>query len=209
MAIGVLEVLSTSIGLAYVIGVILWIRRLRQHREKLAQVRSAFVETILQCIKNKTLQGLTNLHDLYQAHFGKEMIEPGDFEELSQLIRRAILSLATSTQMSGFRDVISGLEALLAANEERLRKEKVRLPFSETPLPERQLLEDILELTSADKDLVRSKLTELAKAVKIRQETIEKLANEGHQSVVLARWGVAGTIVFSLVSILISILAMK
>ena len=38
--------------------------------------------------------------------------------------------------------------------EERVRQEQIRIPFSDAPSPERQLLEDILELTTNDKDLV-------------------------------------------------------
>lgn len=183
----------------------------RQQAERMAR-RESFVEAILRCLERDTLSSINDLHDLFRAHFTKSNLNYGDFEGLSQLVRSAIKKVATGENMSRQKNLSKGLpqlRTLLAANEDCLRQEQVRIPFSGTPSPERQLLEDILELTTSDKELIRFKLNELAKAIRVRQETIDRLGTESHQSLVWAKWGLAGTVVFSLISIALAVWALK
>lgn len=180
-------------------------RRLERH----VALQLSFVDVVTRCLENDTLSSLDDLHDLYRAHFNHSMRGLGDFEELSQLIRQVTLRVAVASHLKELHKGLPRLKTLLAANEEHVRQEHIRIPFSDAPSPERQLLEDILELTTNDKDLVRSKLNELGKAVRIRQDTIERLGTESHQSLVWAKWGLAGTVLFSLVSIALAIWTLK
>jgi hypothetical protein len=82
------------------------------------------------------------------------------------------------------------------------------VPFSGTPEPERQLLEAVLELATENTRRVVPKLDALAKAIRIRQDAVEQLGKESGRSLRLARWGWLGTAGFSILSIILGILAL-
>jgi hypothetical protein len=67
------------------------------------------------------------------------------------------------------------------------------------------LLEDILELTSSDKTIVGGKLTRLAELIMARSETIKTLGEEKGQARRLAYLGVAGTVLFGILSIVLTL----
>jgi hypothetical protein len=69
-------------------------------------------------------------------------------------------------------------------------------------------LQEALELAAEDTRKVDPKLDALAKAIRIRQDTVEQLGRESGRSLKLARWGWLGTAVFSILSIILAILAL-
>jgi hypothetical protein len=81
------------------------------------------------------------------------------------------------------------LRELLAANERALEVERMCAPFSGTPELEREILEDLLALPAEEKTKLTAKLDALAKAVRFRQDTLERLSEESDRSLKLARWG--------------------
>jgi predicted DsbA family dithiol-disulfide isomerase len=100
------------------------------------------------------------------------------------------------------------LENLLAANQRALEAEFQWAPFSGTPMPERQLLEEVSELATADRAAAGTKLAALAKAIRIRQDTVERLDRERGLSLRLARWGWLGTVGFSVLAIVLGVMAL-
>lgn len=188
----------------YAVAIVWVIARLRRKRAELAARESSFVDALIASMENDSVSSLEHLHDLYRAHFDENLSGLVQVENVSRLLRQAIhiQRIATSHPANLHHPLLSKLPALrtlLSSNEERVRQEQLRLPFSDAPAPERQLLEDILELTTSDKEVVRTKLSELGKAVRIRQDTIDRLGKESHQSLVWAKWGLVGTVVFSLI----------
>jgi hypothetical protein len=103
---------------------------------------------------------------------------------------------------------IQVLRELLAVNQRTLEVELQCVPFSGTPEPERQLLEAVLELAAENTRRVGPKLDALAKAIRIRQDAVEQLGKESGRSLRLARWGWLGTAGFSILSIILGILAL-
>ena len=97
------------------------------------------------------------------------------------------------------------LKLLTNSIHELLKEEEKRVPFYGTPDLERSLLEDILEITASDKELINVKLTRLAELIKARQDTINVLGEEKGEARKLAYWGLAGSVVFGMVSIILGI----
>ncbi|MFO0894509.1 MAG: hypothetical protein U0574_06080 [Phycisphaerales bacterium] len=178
-------------------GVALWRQQAAQERR-----RKEFVAVILRAMTNGALSSLEDLHALARAHFGTRVQGLHALEDISQQLREAMLIISSSIGASS-RDLghLPRLRELLTENDIRAKQELIRVPFFGTPSPERQLLEDILELTRSDREHVKAKLSDLATAIRVRQETIERLGAESHQSLKWAKWGLAGTVIFSVISI--------
>lgn len=202
---------GSAFVLAYAIGVWLGWRSIVRRRERYRQREAAFVQLLLGAVRNGTAASLPNVVDLYRAHFHDERPGGPIHAHLSELLRRAELVIAAEGKYVIAADVKENLPLLrrvLAENEELARQEEVRIPFSGTPSPERELLQDVLELTASDRDIVRAKLTEIAHAVTARHDTIHRLGEEGRQSLRWAKLGLAGTVAFSIISITLGIWAL-
>jgi hypothetical protein len=202
-----LSVLSGAVVLAYGLGMWLWWRSVVRRRERYRQQEVAFVPILLGAARNGAALALADVIDLYRAHFEED--NPGAIHShLSKLLRRAELAIAAQgihVVAADLKEALPLLRKFLSENEVLVREEEVRIPFSGTPSPERQLLQDVLELTAGDRDIVRSKLTEIAHAVTVRQDTIQRLGEEGRQSLRWAKLGLVGTVVFSMISIALGI----
>lgn len=160
-------VLGIVSAIAY-IGIVLWfVARFRRRRAENAARDDSFVSQVIACIRNGSVESIEHIHDLYSSHFGARVDGLSDLNHLSHLLRRSIQKIASSNQVGDSNhaliDKLPSLRQFLSANEERVHKEELRLPFSDAPHPERQLLEDILEMTKNDKEVVRTKLGELGK----------------------------------------------
>ncbi|MBA3016553.1 MAG: hypothetical protein KJ550_00795 [Proteobacteria bacterium] len=103
------------------------------------------------------------------------------------------------------KDKLVVLRELIETLNESLSAEERRVPFYGTPEQERDLLEDILELTTADRDIVNSKLSRLAELIRVRQDTVNTLGEEKGKARKLAAWGLTGTIIFGVLSVILKI----
>ena len=59
---------------------------------------------------------------------------------------------------------------------------------------EREILGELLELPAEDKTKLTAKLDALAKAIRFRQDALERLEEEGARSLRVARWGWYGVL---------------
>ncbi len=205
--------LGTLGVIAYVAAVLWFIARFRRRREEEKARDDLFVSQVIACVRNGSVESIDHISDLYSSHFSARVDSLTHLNHLSHLLRKSIAKIASASEVGDSNhkliERLPSLRQYLSANEERVQQEELRLPFSDAPHPERQLLEDILEMTKSDKELVRTKLSELGKAIRIRQDTVDRLGTESHQSLVWAKWGLAGTVVFSVVSIVLAIAALK
>src|SRR4030042_1549501 len=180
---------------------LVWLKKRRKEREKRD---TEFVSSLVKAIQNGSIQHLKDVNDLFCAFFKVIRQEYIEADRIGLFLRRtkhtiSVEMLDPGKQRSALLDIVN---SLITKNEEILANERQRLPFSGVPSHERSLLEDILQLSSSeDKAYVREKLENLASAIKIRQETINQLSEEKGRSLKWAKWGVFGTIVFSLISI--------
>ena len=180
-----------------------------ERRRRRPEARSVFGEKLLHELTSRAIRDIVDVYNSYRSFLGIEVLRASHLEEIGEFLRGAISqtvaahSQLPSAQVHGDTRVV---EELLAANERTLEVEMHCVPFSGTPEPERQLLEDILDLTAGDDRPAMAKLGLLAKVIRVRQDTLERLSRESARSLRLARWGWLGTAGFSILSIILGML---
>jgi len=182
-----------------------WMRRRRDNP------RADFLKRLLPGVAKRAIQDISDVHNAYRMFFGIGTLRASHLEEIADFLRTAMVRMASAPH--GPSDArsdenIQVLRELLAVNQRTLEVELQCVPFSGTPEPERQLLEEVLERTAGDTRRVGPKLDALAKAIRIRQDAVEQLGRESGRSLRLARWGWLGTAGFSILSIILGILAL-
>lgn len=205
------SIVSACMALVLSVVCLVALSRVERMRRRHSNSRSAFVKELLRGLANKAIQDLSDVHNSYRAFFGIGTMRASHLEELAEFLRSAMLRMASEPQklsISLSEERTQLLRELVAGNQRALEMEQHCVPFSGTPEPERQCLEDILELPGEDKTSVRAKLDVLVKAIRMREDAIDRLGRESGQSLRLARWGWLGTIGFSLLSIILGILAL-
>jgi len=190
---------------AFLMAVVWLFIKLRRKRRLEHQQR--FVDHLVKAIKNDTVTSVDDITNFYRAHFDEPDMDMNNYEKLLQCMRKTLMQLAgtTKSEVKNISTKMDSLRKWTSDAQLSLAKEKKRIPFAGTPTPERQLLEDILALTSNDKEIVESKLSELAKAIRIRRETADELTQDNKRALLWARIGVIGTVIFSLISIFLTI----
>lgn len=205
------SILLASVAVALSAVFLIELLRFERMRRRRASLRSAFVKQLLRWLANKAIRDLNDVHDFYRAFFGIGALKASHLEEIAEFLRRAMEGIASAPKGPGDarpQEKTRVLSELLGANQRALEVELQCVPFSGTPEPERQLLEDILALTVEDKTKVSAKLDALARAIRIRQDTVEQLGRESGRSLRLARWGWFGTMGLSILAMILGILAL-
>lgn len=186
------------------IAVYFWIKHKRIKRAKDEQ---EFVNNIVAAIENDAISNIEDIKDLYFGFFGLSSSGLAEIHQLGLLLAKVKLHISSNkdSDPSRRKDFLLLLNKVL--DEERVlsKEEHDKAPFSGVPSPERSLLEDLREITGArEKQFIQDKLGELATAITIRKETVDKLSQEKGQSLRWAKWGLFGTVFFSLLSIVIT-----
>ena len=169
-----------------------------------------FIHILEQSFRNNAVNSLSDVHDIYLGYFHEAKVHGWKHNLVTQLLRRFVVHVSTLSRvqladedrsyfLKLIKEAISESEALLEESQQIA-------PFAGTPDPERGLLTDIALLASAESAGVSSKLRELATVIRGRQETMDGLAEEKGKSLKWAKWGVFGTVFFSALSILITVL---
>lgn len=199
--------LITGTVLAYAAGAggLYWfIRRRRIERER---KEKEFVDKLVLAIGNDAIKSINDIKDLYYGFFHGGESPLSEIHRIGLLLSKVklILSSENITEPNKRTEFLSIVNHLLSEEQALAKAEKAKAPFSGVPSPERPLLEDLREISGAkENQFIQDKLGELASAIKIRQETVEKLSEEKGQSLKWAKWGLFGTVTFSLLSILIT-----
>jgi len=184
------------------------VARMRRRREN---PRSDFLKRLLPGVANGAIKEIGDVHNAYRMFFGLGVLTASHLEEIADFLRTAITRMASTPSGSsnpGSREKIQVVRELLAVNQRILEVELQCVPFSGVPDRERRLLEEVLELTAGDRRRVSPKLDAVAMAIRIRHETVEQLGRESGRSLTLARWGWLGTAGFSILSIILGLLAL-
>jgi len=185
--------------------------RLARMRRRRDNPRADFLKRLLPGVASRTIQDIGDVHNAYRMFFGVGTLRASHLEEIADFLRTAMARMTSAPQGSSetrSQENIQVLRELLAVNQRTLEVELQCVPFSGTPEPERQLLEAVLELAAENTRRVGPKLDALAKAIRIRQDAVEQLGKESGRSLRLARWGWLGTAGFSILSIILGILAL-
>ncbi len=167
---------------------------------------------LVSAARNNAVQEAEDLFTFFRAHYDPTFMGLADYEKALNLLERAVFSMASAEARSSGEDLkeqVTELKNLRQRVVCMVEKEQKKVPFHGTPEQERQLLEDILELTDADKAVVYTKLSRLADLVRARQDTINVLGDEKGRATKLAWIGLAGTILLGIVSIILTIWTMR
>jgi len=208
--IDTLPILLATVLVLAMIGAFAWYIS-RQQKEK-KRKEAEFVKLLLDTFRNKTISTTTDLIAFYESYFRVVRSKVRMYSDICFFLEQVQLGISSSKPDTPEYELISRLDEirqLINSVSELLKEEEKRVPFYGTPEQERGLLEDILELTAADRTLVNIKLTRLAELIEARQETINVLGEEKGQARKLAYWGLAGTVVFGIVSIVLTIIQLS
>lgn len=198
-----------AVGLSAVFLVVL--SHLEQVQRRQARPRSDFLKLLQRRLGRKSFRDIGAVHQSYRAFFGVGVLRSAHLEDIAELLQKAMHRIASEPQR--FRgDRLQGtmalLSELLAANQRALDVERMCVPFSGTPEPERRILEEILGLPLDDKSTVTAKLDALAKAIKFRHDTVEWLEQESRRSIKFARCGWYGTLTLAVLSVILGLVCL-
>ena len=184
------------------------IRFKRKMKQELERSEEEFTNLLLKAFLNDTISGVADILSFYHAHFSTDRSNVLVYRNIYSLLEKAQLRISSgdfAPPQSNLKERLPELRELMKAIASKLETEEKKIPFFGTPASERELLEDILELTDADKEIVNGKLSRLAELIRARQETVTILGEEKGKARRLSFWGLAGTIFFGLLSIVLSI----
>lgn len=184
--------------------VYLWVKykRIESKRNE-----NEFVNSTIVAIENDAINSIDDIKDLYFGFFGTPGSGLAEIHQLGLLLAKVKLNISSSkiSDPSRRKEFLILVNKILDEEKVLSKEEQDKAPFSGVPSPERSLLEDLREITGArEKQFIQDKLGELATAITIRKETVDKLSEEKGQSLRWAKWGLFGTVFFSLLSIVIT-----
>jgi len=200
---------AVAVGLSAFFLVVL--ARFEGVRQRQAGSRSDFVEKLLRGLARKTIRDIGDVHSSYRAFFGVDVLRGSHLEEVAESLQSAALRIASGppgTSDGRRHATLQLLPELLAENQRALEVERLCVPFSGTPAHERGILAGILALPAEDKASVTAKLDELARAIRFRQDTIERLSQDSARSLRLARWGWYGTLALAILSTILGLMCL-
>jgi hypothetical protein len=154
--------------------------------------RPVFVRKLLRGLARDAFPHIGAVHHAYRAFFGVGILRSSHLEEIGEFLEQAMRRIPSAPEgppAGPSHAKLALLRELLAANQRALEVERMCVPFSGTPEFERGILGDLLELPVDDKAKVTGKLGALAKAIRFRQDALDRLEEESARSLRMARWG--------------------
>jgi hypothetical protein len=200
-----LNLTATIVEILSFIVIIYMFRQFFKEKKDRELLQAAFVELLLRAFSNNAIPGIDDIVSLYHAHFGTSGASVDIYRHIYSFLERVQLRISSAhpgdIDVYKLRDRLPELRQLMNSGLVILKTEEKKVPFYGIHNPERELLEDILELTAADRNIVGVKLTRLAELVRARQDTIETLGEEKGKATKLGYLGLAGTIIFGILSV--------
>lgn len=184
-----------AIGLSAVFLVML--SRFEQMRRRPPSSGPEFLRTLLRGLSRDAFRQIGAVHQAYRGFFGVGVLRSSHLEEISGFLEQAIRRIPTAPEgppVGPEQAKLALLRELLAANQRALEVERMCIPFSGTPEMERGILGDLLALPAEDKQKLTTKLDALARAIRFRQDALDRLEEESARSLKVARWGWYGVL---------------
>jgi hypothetical protein len=173
--------------------------------------RGVFMQKLVRDLSGRVLQDLDDVHLSYRRFFGTDVMRSAHLEELDELLQGATRQIAAGSQGSaenGVRETIQRIHEVRAANRRALDVERMCAPFSGTPDDERRILKALLTCPSGDQPTMATQLNALAKTIRFRQDSLERLRAESDRSLQLARWGWYGTLTLAILLAMLGLLCL-
>ncbi|HSD37190.1 MAG TPA: hypothetical protein VLC92_06755 [Rhodocyclaceae bacterium] len=121
-------------------------------------------------------------------------------------LRKILKESVREEVFPALRDRVVFLLDEITKEADRLQSKE---PFTDIQDPERSLLIDLFAEIDEEKTVVRQKALQLANIIKIKHQDILKLQSDNAKSATWTKWGTAGTVVFGILSIVLSVLTLK
>jgi len=185
--------------------------RFERMRRRPPNSRGVFVQKLVRDVSRRTVQDLDDVHRSYRRFFGADVMRGAHLEELDEFLQVAMRQIAsgpTSASENGLREKVQLVQELLGANQRALEVERMRAPFSGTPEHERGILKELLVGPADDKAAALAHLSALAKAIRFRQDALDRLRAESDRSLQLARWGWYGTLILAILLAVLGLLCL-
>lgn len=148
---------------------------LRSRRHRRLERDSTFVKTLRNGVLNGSIRTLKDVEAFYSAFYDSPQLVFRDSEAVALSLRKVLMSPShpgTPESATTIERLLPTVRDLISEHDRAMQEVRKELPFAGTPSPERELLQDIAALADGDHGLIDTKLAELGKAVRIRQETI-------------------------------------
>ena len=198
-----------AIGLAAVF--LAMLSRFEQMRRRPPSSGPEFLRKLLRGLSRGTFQQIGAVHQAYRAFFGVGVLRSSHLEEIGEFLQQAIRRIPSAPEgppAGPAQAKLALLQELLAANQRALDVERMCVPFSGTPEMERGLLGELLELPLDDRPKLTAKLDALARAIRFRQDALDRLEEEGARSLTLARWGWYGVLALAILVAILGFLCL-
>jgi hypothetical protein len=185
--------------------------RFDEVRRRPPNARGVFVQKLVRDLSHRAVRDIDDVHRSYRRFFGAEVMRSSHLEELDEFLHSALRQIASVPSGASENDVRETLqfgEELRAANNRALEVERMCAPFSGTPEQERGILKELLTHPADDKAAVMTHLSALAKAIRFRQDALNRLRAESDRSLQLARWGWYGTLTLAILLLILGLLCL-
>jgi hypothetical protein len=180
-------------------------------RRRPPNARGVFVHRLVRDVSRRAVRDLDDVHRSYRRFFGADVMRGAHLEELDEILQGAMRQIASGppgASENGLRETIQLVQDLRAANHRALEVERMCAPFSGTPEQERGILKELLRHPADDKAAVMVHLSALAKAIRFRQDALDRLRVESDRSLQLARWGWYGTLTLAILLMILGLLCL-
>lgn len=180
-------------------------------RESIVEVPK-LADTILELLRSHEDVDIRLLMELYESEgrsyyrFPKQPKKIYVLRELQADLRKILKEVIKSKEHYGLKDKILGFIDEAETKATALLEKK---PFDDLGDPEKSLLIDILEELPKDKAMPKQKLLQMAEIIKNKYQNIEKLQLENQKSAAWTRWGAFGTLIFGILSLVLSLYPSK
>lgn len=185
--------------------------RFDEMRRRAPNARGVFLQKLVRDVSHQVVRDLDGVHRSYRRFFGAEVMRSSHLEELDEFLQGAMRQIAsgpTGASENGLREKIQFVQDLRVANSRALEVERMCAPFSGTPEQERGILKELLRHPADDKAAVMVHLNALAKAIRFRQDALDRLRAESDRSLQLARWGWYGTLTLAILVVILGLLCL-
>jgi hypothetical protein len=191
IAVGLLAVFGLYISLGF-----FWLRYMYKNSQKR---REEFYNILLDGLRIGTIESLEDVYNIYNG-LNSSNVSSGD-NRLNSYLQGFIVKLQSKilVEANNEEDIVKWKKFMT----DLLAKNKEISPFSELPVSERNIMNDVLAyLESEDKDSIKRKMRELSVLIQTRSEHLEKTEKQNKLSVPLAVIGLILTIVFGIFSLI-------
>lgn len=158
-----------------------------------------------------SLRVIEEVYPTPRRRYGRDWGSPDSLrlhslDAIQSELRDFLRSCIQATDFPQIRDRVLGLLDQIKVEKADLEHKE---PFNDIHDPEKSLLIDIFEELDPSKTIVRQKVFQLGNIIKMKHQDLLKLQADNAKAAAWTRWGTAGTVVFGVLSLVLSLMAIR